>query len=192
MKNASIDVRVEDIFELYTSFGADDYIGEPVSQVEHMSQAAELAIAGGADKEMVLAAFFHDLGHLLASRVHAESMDGYGAVDHEKLGSDYLNQMGFSRRLCSLIKNHVQAKRYLTLTRPGYYDKLSEASLKTLEFQGGRMTESEADRFEADPWFKDHIRLREWDEQAKIEHVPVLDIEMMKRISRELLAPAEV
>ena len=33
------------IFDLYSKYGDADYIGEPVSQLEHMSQSAELAIA---------------------------------------------------------------------------------------------------------------------------------------------------
>ena len=70
---------VEDIFGLYQQYGTDDYIGEPVSQIEHMSQAAELAMAEGCDDEVVLAAFFHDIGHLCAEG--AENMGGYGVVN---------------------------------------------------------------------------------------------------------------
>ena len=35
---------VDEIFGLYRQYGTDDYIGEPVSQIEHMSQAAQLAL----------------------------------------------------------------------------------------------------------------------------------------------------
>ena len=187
MENLLIEAKIADIFELYAAFGADEYIGEPVSQLEHMSQAAAFALAEGADDEVVLAAFFHDIGHLLAGRLHTPSMNGFGAVDHEQLGADYLKSMGFSNRICSLIKNHVQAKRFLILTRPGYYEKLSLASLKTLAFQGGMMTESEAERFRSDPWFKEHIRLRIWDEQAKEVAIPVIDIEKIKKLANKLL-----
>ena len=34
---------VEEVFALYEQYGDEDYIGEPVSQLEHMSQAAALA-----------------------------------------------------------------------------------------------------------------------------------------------------
>lgn len=180
MEKESIERNVEDIFSLYTEFGAGDYIGEPVSQMEHMSQAAQFAMAAGVDDELILAAFFHDIGHLLAERLHSDTMDGYGAVDHEKTGAEYLALMGFSGRICSLIENHVQAKRYLTLKRPGYFEKLSDASLKTLAFQGGRMSETEALVFESDPFFAAHIQLREWDEQAKLAGIELLDIEMLK------------
>ncbi len=35
--------NVDEVFELYERHGQADYIGEPVSQVEHMVQAAQLA-----------------------------------------------------------------------------------------------------------------------------------------------------
>src|ERR1700734_2464497 len=96
---------VAEVFALYERFGDSDYIGEPVSQIEHMSQAAVLAAADGYDDEVVLAAFFHDIGHLCAD--DAESMDGMGNIDHEKLGADYLRNLGFSDRLASLVQSHV-------------------------------------------------------------------------------------
>mgnify|MGYP003449482420 CR=1 FL=1 len=59
-----IEESVNEIFGLYQKYGDEDYIGEPVSQVEHMCQAAQLAEAEGYPEEVVLAAFFHDIGHL--------------------------------------------------------------------------------------------------------------------------------
>ncbi|MBL6690349.1 MAG: HD domain-containing protein [Pseudomonadales bacterium] len=40
-----------------------DYIGEPVSQLEHSLQTAALAVLSGADEPLVLAALLHDIGH---------------------------------------------------------------------------------------------------------------------------------
>src|SRR6202012_6278945 len=142
---------VNEVFSLYDKYGDEDYIGEPVSQLEHMSQAAALAEEEGYDEEVILAAFFHDIGHLCAENGEAESMDGFGNVDHEQLGADYLRERGFSERLATLVESHVVAKRYLTYKYPEYYNKLSEASKATLEFQGGRMDEAEAAIFEENP-----------------------------------------
>src|SRR5476651_1080258 len=105
---------VKEVFSLYEKYGDEDYIGEPVSQLEHMSQAAALAETEGHDDEVVLAAFFHDIGHLCAPHGEVESIDGMGNVDHEKLGADFLRELGFSERLASLVESHVVAKRYLT------------------------------------------------------------------------------
>lgn len=44
---------------------------------------------------------------------------------------------------------------------------LSWASKRTLEFQGGVMTDREAAKFESNPRFEYIIQLRRWDEMAK-------------------------
>jgi len=174
---------VNEIFALYEKHGDEDYIGEPVSQLEHMSQAAVLAEEEGFDDEVILAAFFHDIGHLCAEDAETESMDGFGNVDHEKLGADYLRERGFSERLATLVESHVIAKRYLTYKYPEYYNKLSDASKATLEFQGGRMTEREAAEFEKHPDAELFIRLRYWDDKAKEINVPILDLQHLKSLA---------
>ncbi|HVW95527.1 MAG TPA: HDIG domain-containing protein [Mucilaginibacter sp.] len=176
-------VIVNEIFSLYDRFGDEDYIGEPVSQLEHMSQAAALAEEEGYDDEVILAAFFHDIGHLCAEDGEAESMDGKGNVDHERLGADYLLARGFSERIASLVQGHVLAKRYLTFKYPEYYNKLSDASKATLEFQGGRMTAEEAEEFELNPDADLIIRLRYWDDMAKETEVPVHNIDYLKEMA---------
>nr|WP_173679827.1 MULTISPECIES: phosphonate degradation HD-domain oxygenase [Pseudomonas] len=178
--------RIAEVFGLYERFGDSDYIGEPVSQIEHMSQAAQLAMAEGFDDEVVLAAFFHDIGHICGQ--DAESMGGFGVAGHERLGADYLRRAGFSERLARLVEYHVQAKRYLTCKEPGYYERLSQASRRTLEYQGGVMSAEEARAFEQDPLCAVSLRLRHWDEQAKELWVPVMDLQVLKDKAVRLLA----
>ncbi|MBB6112241.1 phosphonate degradation HD-domain oxygenase [Mucilaginibacter lappiensis] len=174
---------VNEVFSLYEKFGDEDYIGEPVSQLEHMSQAAALAQAEGFDDEVILAAFFHDIGHLCADAEEAGSMDGMGNVDHEKLGADYLLERGFSERVANLVQGHVIAKRYLTYKYPEYYNRLSDASKGTLQFQGGVMTDEEASDFELNPDAELIIRLRYWDDMAKEMNQPVNNLDYLKSIA---------
>ncbi len=164
---------VDYIIELYSRYGQEDYIGEPVSQIEHMCQCALLAEEEGANDEIILAAFFHDIGHFCEHVMEVNNMDGYGVVDHEKLGADFLRRNNFSENIASLVQNHVQAKRYLTFADQSYYDNLSEASKQTLSYQGGIMTEKQASDFEKDPLFEWHIKLRKWDERAKLQNQPL-------------------
>lgn len=178
---------VDKVFALYEHHGNEDYIGEPVSQLEHMAQAASLAEAEGYDDEVILAAFFHDIGHLCAAEGDAESMDGMGNVDHEKLGADYLISMGFSKRMADLVQAHVIAKRYLTFKYPEYYEKLSPASRATLNFQGGVMSADEAAVFEANPDKDLIIRFRYWDDAAKEQHEPVTNIARLKQMALDHL-----
>ena len=182
----NVEQAIAEVFGLYEQHGAADYIGEPVSQIEHMSQAAQLAMAEGFDDEVVLAAFFHDIGHLCGQG--GDNMGGYGVVSHERLGADYLRRAGFSERMAKLVEYHVQAKRYLTFSQPDYYARLSEASRRTLAYQGGVMSADEAQSFEQDPLCAVSLRMRHWDEQAKAMHVPVLDLEVLKAKARAVLA----
>ncbi|WP_437182086.1 phosphonate degradation HD-domain oxygenase [Pseudomonas xanthosomatis] len=174
---------MDQIFALYQHHGSTDYIGEAITQLEHMSQAAQLAMAEGYDDEVVLAAFFHDIGHLC----EGEQMGGFGVASHERIGAEYLRRAGFSERLARLVQYHVEAKRYLTLRQPGYYQRLSEASRRTLAYQGGVMNDAEADAFERDPLFAVSLRMREWDEMAKEVGVALVDIEVLKAMARALL-----
>ncbi|MHB2083649.1 phosphonate degradation HD-domain oxygenase [Pseudomonas sp. UBA6753] len=175
---------IDSTFALYERHGSDDYIGEAITQLEHMSQAAQLAMAEGFDDEVVLAAFFHDIGHLCGGDA---SMGGYGVVSHERIGAEYLRRCGFGERMARLVQYHVEAKRYLTLRQPGYYQRLSEASRRTLEYQGGVMSEGEADVFERDPLFEVSLRMREWDERAKVVGVAVIDLDGLKQRALALL-----
>lgn len=178
---------VDEVFNLYSKFGKADYIGEPVSQLEHMSQSAQLAIQEGSDNEVVLAAFFHDIGHICVMMNEDNRMAGFGIKSHEKIGADYLRSLGFPNRIAKLVENHVQAKRYLTFKYPEYYNELSEASKKTLEYQGGKMTAVEALEFEGDPLFDTSLQLRKWDEMAKVENLPVIDLNDMRERARAAL-----
>ena len=176
----SPEAVVEEVFDLYKQHGDDDYIGEPVSQLEHMSQSAALAKQEGYDDEVVLASFFHDIGHLCAAGDETETMNGFGNMNHEELGATYLLNKGFSPRVAKLVKSHVVAKRYLTFKYPEYYEKLSAASRATLQFQGGRMTAEEAAAFENDPDKDLIIRFRYWDDEAKLTNLPVDNIDQLK------------
>ncbi len=179
---------IEEVFGLYILHGDEDYIGEPVSQLEHMLQAGELARVEGYDDEVILAAFFHDIGHLLSSEGITENMEGYGIVSHESIGADYLRARGFSERLAMLVESHVVAKRYLTYRRPEYYNMLSVASKKTLEFQGGMMDEDEALEFEHDPVSELKIKLRLWDDEAKLTEPTTQTLQYFKDLAEKHLS----
>jgi phosphonate degradation associated HDIG domain protein len=187
MKNLEIVTRIDKVIGLYVRFGSADYIGEPVSQIEHMAQSAQMAQQEGYDNEVILAAFFHDIGHLLAQDKEMESMGGFGVKRHEQIGADFIREMGFPERVAKLVENHVQAKRYLTFKYPEYLTKLSEASLQTLGYQGGPMNAEEAKDFEKDPLFEVSLKMRSWDEAAKEEYVPVPDLTIYREMALEVL-----
>ncbi len=159
---------LDEIRDLFRASGHEQYFGEKVTQFEHAAQAALLAKLSGADREVQTAAFLHDIGHLLPDET-LEQVNQYGRKDHEEAAADWLRSRGFSEKIILLTENHVNAKRYLCYSNPAYYASLSDASKATLEFQGGRMTLEEAVIFENNPYFREIINLRLWDDEAKIE-----------------------
>jgi phosphonate degradation associated HDIG domain protein len=182
MKQKQAEQIAEEIIDLYILYGKEEYSGEKVSQLEHMVQAAELARTNGYNDEVVLAAFLHDVGHIAEKVTSLNMMSSYGIIDHETVGAEYLSERGFSFRLTRLVASHVNAKRYLTLREPGYFDKLSDASKKTLEFQGGPMSDEEADLLEEDFLFREIIQMRRWDEAAKLEHQPMPSLDVFRQL----------
>lgn len=187
MTEAEIEKIVDELFDMIANSGEADYIGENVTQLEHMCQAAERAEEQGNDDEVILGALFHDIGHFCSDYADEEDMGGLGHISHDKVGADYLRDRGFSERIAGIVENHVEAKRYLCVTKPGYHKKLSEASLKTLAFQGGPMSEEEVVAFEANPYYKDFVKVRAWDEMAKVENKPLPDLERYKEMAKNHL-----
>jgi phosphonate degradation associated HDIG domain protein len=157
----------DEIIRLYQDHGSLEYAGEAVTQLEHALQSMEMAREADCDEEMILAAFLHDIGHICISEGHIQAMEGYGVMHHEKLGGAWLKQRGFSSRLIQLVTAHVSAKRYLVATDPEYFNGLSVASRKTLEFQGGPMSPDEVAEFQNHPLFEEMILMRQFDEKAK-------------------------
>lgn len=179
----SAEAAVAALFTLFEAHGQADYVGEPVSQLQHMVQAAQLARQDGADDELVLAAFCHDVGHFCGAATAHNRMGEFGRKAHERVGSHWLHRLGFPQRLCGLVEGHVRAKRYLCWRDADYLAGLSPASLATLAWQGGPLSPAEARAFEQDPLFADSLRLRRWDEAAKRADAPEPDVEWLRALA---------
>ncbi len=154
------------IIDLLAHSAQQDYIGEPISQLEHALQAAHFAAAEAMDDEGILGALLHDIGHLIKPKSQKQ-MGHYGVMEHETLGAKYLLELGFSKKIATLVTGHVAAKRYLVSTSDNYYERLSAASRKTLEYQGGKMTSDEIANFKAQPYFREILQVSLCDEKAK-------------------------
>jgi phosphonate degradation associated HDIG domain protein len=168
---------VDEILRLYREAGSMHY-GEDVTQREHAVQVGCLAAADGQPDEVVVAAFLHDIGHLLAGE--AEQMGGFGTLEHERRGAQWLRKRGFSETVARLVAGHVAAKRYLTAVDPQYLAGLSEASRQTLKHQGGPMNPQEVAAFESDDLHALHLRMRRWDEAGKDEAMDLDNLEFLR------------
>ncbi len=159
-------LSLQDIDTVFARRGAEQYSGEPVTQLEHALQSAALAEAEGADDELVTAALLHDLGHLLQELGETPSLRGVDDV-HQYAALPFLRGL-FGERVLGGICLHVDAKRYLCATRPDYHDALSQDSKRSLKLQGGVFDAAQAQAFIAQPGAPDAVRLRLWDDRAKI------------------------
>lgn len=160
---------IDEILHLYRTRGAAMYGGERVTQLEHALQCAHHAERSGATRELVVACLLHDLGHLLAHRVAdmPGSEPGEEGDDvHQFLAIPFLRGV-LPDAVLDPIRLHVDAKRYLCYSEPGYWDTLSPASKRSLELQGGPFDAAGARHFLRQPHAEDAIVLRRFDDLAK-------------------------
>ncbi len=164
-----------DIRELFDRLGARAYAGEPVTQLEHALQTATLARDDGAAPALVTAALLHDLGHLVHDLGESPTLRGVDDV-HQYAALPFLRGL-FDDDVLQPIKLHVDAKRFLCATRPEYYDALSADSRRSLALQGGVFAADAAAAFIRQPFAADAVRLRIWDDRAKLAGAvtPTLD-----------------
>jgi gamma-butyrobetaine dioxygenase len=179
---------LETIFALFAQHGQAAYLGEPVSQTEHALQAGWAAEQAGASNALIAAALLHDLGHLLDARAADPAVIG-ADLGHEDQGARWLSRW-FGPAVVRPIQLHVAAKRYLCATEPGYFDRLSAASVASLRLQGGPLTPAEVEAFHRDPHAADAIALRRWDEQAKVAGLTTPPLEHYRHHLEAALKPA--
>jgi phosphonate degradation associated HDIG domain protein len=160
-----MNLSVLAISELFQEKGDLHYDGEGVSQLTHAWQCGQLAKEDGASPQLQLAAWLHDIGHLLSKKEGTPTSYGYDD-HHENVGGSYLARY-FSEKVSRPVFMHVLAKRYLVSTYPEYHKSLSPDSIRSLALQGGPMTEQECSEFIALPFAEDAISLRRWDESGK-------------------------
>jgi phosphonate degradation associated HDIG domain protein len=151
-----------DIFERR---GGEEYLGEPVTMAEHMLQGATLAENANLPEIIVVAALLHDIGHF-TSEFGTFRMDDTEDRYHEEAGAQVLEAF-FPILVTDCVRYHVAAKRYLCATRPDYFNSLSDASVHSLNLQGGPMSPQEVAEFEQNPNLEQIIQVRYLDDASK-------------------------
>jgi gamma-butyrobetaine dioxygenase len=178
---------VAELFDLFDRAGSAAYFGEAVSQTAHALQTAHLAANEGAADALVAAALLHDVGHLRAGLPEDSAAQG---VDdrHETAGADWLSAY-FVPAVTEPVRLHVAAKRYLCAVSARYLAGLSDASRLSLTLQGGPFSAAEAAAFIAQPFAEDAVRLRVWDDQAKVPGLDVPGLEDHRDLLTRALRP---
>jgi predicted HD phosphohydrolase len=142
----------------------------------HLLQTAEVLDAlHPEDPELVVAGLVHDIASALGLR------EG----EHELLGAQLVTPL-LGLRVAALVAGHVDAKRYLVATEPGYGHLLSDNSAVTLHAQGGAMDESEVAAFENRTDCEAMVALRRADDAAKVPDARVRPVAEWRGLLDEL------
>jgi predicted HD phosphohydrolase len=167
---------LDEIGELLRSL-AGVWDEDAVDELDHALQAAARARADGADDELVLAAALHDLAH--SPRFGVIAPQHHGRVAMEWLTPRFGDRVGW------LAGAHVAAKRYLVATDPDYATTLSDVSVDSLHHQGGAHVDP---TFVDHQWWTDALRLRRYDDAAKVPHGDAASIDDILMIATRILA----
>ncbi len=174
MPVSPVIARLDAVFAMLETAGRNQYGEEAVSQLQHALQAATLAEAEGAPADLIAAALLHDIGHITDPEFEAAMARGEDRW-HENLGADFLSGL-FGANVTEPVRMHVPAKRYLCAVDPDYMAKLSPASVKSLNLQGGAFNGNDACAFIAQPHAAAAIRVRRWDDRAKDPNLATADL----------------
>jgi len=181
------DATVAEIIAACESMAGLPYDGEPVDQLQHALQCAWLACCEhGGDEGFVVACLLHDVAR--APAVAGIPFDG-PHEHHGEAGARWLVPR-VGERVAWLAEQHVDAKRYLVATDPGYRARLSEVSARTLEAQGGAMSAEEVARFRTNPDWELALALRRFDDRAKVVGLEVPGLDAYRDILRRVVAAA--
>ncbi|MEH3139856.1 MAG: HD family phosphohydrolase [Mycobacterium kyogaense] len=146
-----------------------------VDEWDHALQCAARARDDDADDELLLAAALHDIGH-------SPLLGGPGVADHSQLASRWLRPR-FGERVAWLAGAHVAAKRHLAAIDADYAAALSPVSQDSLSEQGGAAVDP---AFAAHPWHADALRLRRFDDAAKVPGAEAASLDTVLAIARRL------
>ena len=176
---------IDFILDLFAQRGSQEYMGEAVTQSQHMEQSAACAVADGAPDSLVIAALLHDIGHFLGDHP-IEALENGIDNTHEEVGARYLEPY-FPPSVTEPIRLHVAAKRYLCATNDEYQGLLSDASINSLMVQGGPMNPTEVKQFEASPHHKDAVQLRLYDDDGKVAGLTIKPVIEYRQTLESLL-----
>jgi gamma-butyrobetaine dioxygenase len=150
-----------------------------------MLQSATFAQSLDAEDAVVAAALLHDIGYFLYPESETSIHEGRN-TEHEALGAAWLSRY-FGPEVTAPVALHVEAKRYLCATEPGYFEQLSDASRASLMVQGGIMSEHEAVTFASEPGYEAAVTLRRADDLGKDPSLVTPPLEHFRALLTALL-----
>ena len=145
-----------------------DIVEEAVGEIKQAQARLDEVYAAYAEPDA-------DFDALAAEQAKLEAIlqasDGHNLERQLEVAADALAQL-CSDDVTTPVRLHVAAKRYLGAIEPAYLDTLSPASVQSLELQGGVFTPAQADAFATQSHALAAVRLRRYDDLAKVVGLP--------------------
>lgn len=158
------------LISLWQEQSAQHHFDSDLSLCRHSLQCARLAEVERASEAMIVAALFHEVGHLAP-------LSSKGAmVDHGAVGATVLAPW-----LLPLVTEPIRlqwpAIRYLCTVDPAYWASMSPGLRQACEEQGGTLAPNQVARFESTRFAPQAVQLCRWHQRARNlpESVPDLD-----------------
>ena len=159
-----------EIIRLFETRASSQYGREAVSQLEHALQCAQLAENAGETDETIVAALLHDVGHLIGAEKRGQPDDTQECDDlHQYIALPFLRGL-LPVAVLEPIRLHLCG------AEQSYWATLSPASQRSLELQGGAYSEDELATFMAQPFAEEAVRLRRYDDLAKVANKATPDL----------------
>jgi predicted HD phosphohydrolase len=160
------------IVDSYRQAASIRYGQSAVTELEHSLQCAELADQAGADEELVIACMLHDVARSAVPQEQVsdtlQSADvAPDAKNHGEAAAELMKDM-LPERSLFCIRYHAEAKQYLCQVNPAYRDRLADASIQTLAVQSDSTSREKLDTLANHRFWKDALRVRTWDDGAKV------------------------
>jgi [1-hydroxy-2-(trimethylamino)ethyl]phosphonate dioxygenase len=179
-----MQLTTDTLFDLMSRRGTGLYGLSAVTQIEHALQSAKLATQRGLSDEVVIAALFHDVGHLFVGEDRNLAAEGIDDL-HEETAANALVSV-YGPAVAEPVRLHVAAKRYLCGANPDYYGKLSQDSKDSLALQGGPMTAEEMSAFDRLDHRSAALALRMIDDEAKVAGLVTPPLDAYRGIAARL------
>ena len=149
---------VDKIFNYYEEIGKKDPEFHK-RHIEHMIHSAMLAEKNDEHPEIILAVLFQDIGKLFA--FDNEQIGNNCINTPQKLGSDFLRDLGIPEIIPELVESIGNTNKYLAID-PNY--------LNRLKYNGAKFNNDEAREYEKHHNFHKYIKIKKY-----VDNAPVIE-----------------
>ncbi|KAJ2750822.1 hypothetical protein GGI19_004877 [Coemansia pectinata] len=171
--------RVSKVFQLLETADKKEHTVGKMLPLDHALRTAQLAKNEGSDEETILAALFLNIGHFVPppeqwsdargpiniSFTVVDVVGNISAGKYDKVGAEYLRQLGFSQKTYELVGSQALAIPFIVDRIPPYQRTPGTIAVKPPTFTSP-LSSTEMREFKNDPLFDQKVQLVKWSDAA--------------------------